>query len=263
MITQLNRETPFGGEVVLVGAGPGDPGLLTIHALQAIQAADTVFYDALVSDEILAMVRKDAVKISVGKRAGAHHVQQEETNRLLVEHAQKGERVVRLKGGDPFVFGRGGEEVQTLHQAGIAYRIVPGITAALGATAYAGIPLTHRDCAQGALFVTGHSKHEGSQPDWQTLALSRQTLVIYMGTLKAAEIAEKLMAYGRQPSTPVAVISNGTLPHQTVRTGRLKDLGLLAAEAERPALMVIGEVVALRDEMKWFGEFVECYEEAA
>ena len=255
LITQLNRETPFGGEVVLVGAGPGDPGLLTIHALQAIQAADTVFYDALVSDEILAMVRKDAVKISVGKRAGAHHVQQEETNRLLVEHAQKGERVVRLKGGDPFVFGRGGEEVQTLHQA--------GITAALGATAYAGIPLTHRDCAQSALFVTGHSKHEGSQPDWQTLALSRQTLVIYMGTLKAAEIAEKLMAYGRQPSTPVAVISNGTLPNQTVRTGRLKDLGLLAAEAERPALMVIGEVVALRDEMKWFGEFVECYEEAA
>ena len=270
LITQLNRETPFGGEVVLVGAGPGDPGLLTIHALQAIQAADTVFYDALVSDEILAMVRKDAVKISVGKRAGAHHVQQEETNRLLVEHAQKGERVVRLKGGDPFVFGRGGEEVQTLHQTGIAYRIVPGITAALGATAYAGIPLTHRDCAQSALFVTGHSKfvtghskHEGSQPDWQTLALSRQTLVIYMGTLKAAEIAEKLMAYGRQPSTPVAVISNGTLPNQTVRTGRLKDLGLLAAEAERPALMVIGEVVALRDEMKWFGEFVECYEEAA
>ena len=262
-ITQLNRETPFGGEVVLVGAGPGDPGLLTIHALQAIQAADTVFYDALVSDEILAMVRKDAVKISVGKRAGAHHVQQEETNRLLVEHAQKGERVVRLKGGDPFVFGRGGEEVQTLYQAGIAYRIVPGITAALGATAYAGIPLTHRDCAQSALFVTGHSKHEGSQPDWQTLALSRQTLVIYMGTLKATEIAEKLMAYGRQPSTPVAVISNGTLPHQTVRTGRLKDLGLLAAEAERPALMVIGEVVALRNEMKWFGEGIEYFEEAA
>ena len=225
--------------------------------------ADTVFYDALVSDEILAMVRKDAVKISVGKRAGAHHVQQEETNRLLVEHAQKGERVVRLKGGDPFVFGRGGEEVQTLHQAGIAYRIVPGITAALGATAYAGIPLTHRDCAQSALFVTGHSKHEGNQPDWQTLALSRQTLVIYMGTLKAAEIAEKLMAYGRQPSTPVAVISNGTLHNQTVRTGRLKDLGLLAAEAERPALMVIGEVVALRDEMKWFGEGIEYFEEAA
>ena len=241
LITQLNRETPFGGEVVLVGAGPGDPGLLTIHALQAIQAADTVFYDALVSDEILA----------------------EETNRLLVEHAQKGERVVRLKGGDPFVFGRGGEEVQTLHQAGIAYRIVPGITAALGATAYAGIPLTHRDCAQSALFVTGHSKHEGNQPDWQTLALSRQTLVIYMGTLKAAEIAEKLMAYGRQPSTPVAVISNGTLHNQTVRTGRLKDLGLLAAEAERPALMVIGEVVALRDEMKWFGEGIEYFEEAA
>ncbi|STZ75720.1 siroheme synthase CysG [Bergeriella denitrificans] len=254
LAAQLAGYQPHQGEVVLVGAGPGDAGLLTVHALQAVQAADVVFYDALVSDEIMAVVRKDAEKISVGKRAGCHHVQQEETNRLLVEYAQAGKRVVRLKGGDPFVFGRGGEEAQVLRRAGIPYRIVPGVTAALGATAYAGIPLTHRDCAQSALFVTGHSKHDGEQPDWRTLALSNQTLVVYMGTLRASVIAEKLIEYGRSPDTPVAVISNGTLPHQSVQTGRLQDLPALAERAPRPALMVIGEVAALRDELKWFGE---------
>lgn len=254
LAAQLAGYQAHQGEVVLVGAGPGDAGLLTIHALQAVQAADVVFYDALVSDDIMAVVRKDAEKISVGKRAGCHHVQQEETNRLLVEHAQAGKRVVRLKGGDPFVFGRGGEEAQVLRQAGIPYRIVPGVTAALGATAYAGIPLTHRDCAQSALFVTGHSKHDGEQPDWRTLALSHQTLVVYMGTLRASLITEKLIEYGRSADTPVAVISNGTLPHQSVQTGRLKDLPALAEQAPRPALMVIGEVAALRDELKWFGE---------
>ncbi|OSI34002.1 siroheme synthase CysG [Neisseria dumasiana] len=248
-----NLDTPR-GEVVLVGAGPGDAGLLTIHALQAIQAADVVLYDALVSDEILAMVRKDADKISVGKRAGAHHVQQEATNRLLVRYAQEGKRVVRLKGGDPFVFGRGGEEAQVLAAAGIPYRIVPGITAALGATAYAGIPLTHRDCAQSALFITGHSRHDGSEPDWRTLALNHQTLVVYMGTLKAADITAKLIEYGRSADTPVAIVSNGTLAHQSVQTGRLKDLPHMAEQAPRPALMVIGEVVALRQELKWFAD---------
>lgn len=254
LAAQLDGYAPSVGEVVLVGAGPGDAGLLTIHALQAVQAADIVLYDALVSDEILNMVRKDAEKISVGKRAGCHHVQQEETNRLLVEYARKGLRVVRLKGGDPFVFGRGGEEAQVLRQAGVPYRIVPGVTAALGATAYAGIPLTHRDCAQSALFVTGHSKHDGEQPDWRTLALSNQTLAVYMGTLRASVIAEKLIEYGRSENTPVAVISNGTLPNQTVQTGRLKDLPHMAENAPRPALMIIGEVAALRDELKWFRE---------
>ena len=209
LAAQLARHEMPQGEVVLVGAGPGDAGLLTLHALQAMQAADVVLYDALVSDEILAMVRKDADKISVGKRAGAHHVQQEATNRLLVQYAQEGKRVVRLKGGDPFVFGRGGEEAQVLAEAGIPYRIVPGITAALGATAYAGIPLTHRDCAQSALFITGHSRHNGSEPDWRTLALNNQTLVVYMGTLKAADITAKLIEYGRDAETPVAVVSNG------------------------------------------------------
>ena len=254
LAAQLDGFGAAKGEVVLVGAGPGDAGLLTLHALQAIQAADVVFHDALVSDDVLSMVRKDADKISVGKRAGSHHVQQEETNRLLVEYARQGLRVVRLKGGDPFVFGRGGEEAQVLRQANIPYRIIPGITAALGATAYAGIPLTHRDCAQSALFVTGHSKHDGHQPDWRTLALSNQTLVVYMGTLKAAETAEKLMAYGRSGDTPVAIVSNGTLPHQSVVTGCLKNLPELAENAPRPALIVIGEVVSLRDELKWFQE---------
>lgn len=252
--SQLNHWQPNRGEVVLVGAGPGDAGLLTLHALQAIQAADVVLYDALVSEEIMAMVRKDSDKISVGKRAGAHHVQQEATNRLLVEYANEGKRVVRLKGGDPFVFGRGGEEAQVLTEAGIPYRIVPGVTAALGATAYAGIPLTHRDSAQSALFITGHCRHNGEEPDWRTLALSNQTLVVYMGTLKAADITAKLIEHGRSADTPVAVVSNGTLPNQSVQTGRLKDLPAMAAQAERPALMVIGEVVSLRSSLRWYGD---------
>ncbi len=251
---QLAGYQDEGGAVVLVGAGPGDAGLLTLHALQAMQAADVVLYDALVSPEIRALIRKDADKICVGKRAKLHQVQQEETNRLLVHYAQQGKRVVRLKGGDPFVFGRGGEEAQVLAQAGIPFRIVPGITAALGATAYAGIPLTHRDSAQTALFITGHCRPDGQDLHWQTLARGHQTLVIYMGTIKAAEIAAQLIAHGRSEHTPVAVISNGTLAQQSVQTGVLRNLPDLAAQAERPALMVIGEVVALRDELAWFGE---------
>lgn len=254
LAAQLQNYRANGGEVVLVGAGPGDAGLLTLHALHAVQAADVVLYDALVSDEIMALVRKDAEKISVGKRAGAHHIQQEATNRLLVQYAQEGKRVVRLKGGDPFVFGRGGEEAKVLKDAGIPYRIIPGVTAALGATAYAGIPLTYRDIAQSALFITGHSRHNGNEPDWRTLALSNQTLVVYMGTLRAADITAKLIEYGRSADTPVAVVSNGTLPNQSVQTGRLKDLPLLAENAERPALMVIGEVAALRQELRWFND---------
>ncbi len=249
---QLADYQPQRGEVVLVGAGPGDAGLLTLHALQAIQAADIVLYDALVSEEIRALIRKDADKICVGKRAGLHQVQQQETNRLLVQHAQAGKRVVRLKGGDPFVFGRGGEEAQELARAGIPFRIVPGVTAALGATAYAGIPLTHRDSAQTALFITGHCRPDGHELHWQTLARGNQTLVVYMGTIKAAEIAAELIKHGRSADTPVAVISHGTLAKQNVQTGVLQDLPALAEQAERPALMVIGEVVKLRDELAWF-----------
>ena len=193
-----------------------------------------MFYDALVSDDIRRLIRKDAEQVCVGKRAGAHQVAQAETNALLVRHAALGKRVVRLKGGDPFVFARGGEEAATLQAAGIPFRVIPGITAALGATAYAGIPLTHRDHAQSALFITGHCR-DGARMDWATLARAQQTLVIYMGTLQATE-------------------SNGTLPSQTVQTGVLRDLPSLAATAPRPALMVIGEVVRLREQLAWFGE---------
>lgn len=251
---QLAHATPMQGEVVLVGAGPGDAGLLTIKALQALQDADVVLYDALVSDDILQLIRKDAEKISVGKRAGNHSVMQEKTNELLVEYAQQGKRVVRLKGGDPFVFGRGGEELQVLQDASIPYRVVPGITAALGATAYAGIPLTHRNFAQTATFITGHCKADGSDVDWQSLALSRHTLVVYMGTIHAHTIAEQLQQHGRSSDTPVAVISNGTRDNQQVSVGTLKDLASLAHDAPSPALLVIGEVVSLHHQLQWFGE---------
>lgn len=250
---QLSTPQPNQGEVTLVGAGPGDAGLLTLKGLQKIQAADVVLYDALVSEQILELVRRDAEKIFVGKRAGNHHVRQEETNRMLVELARQGKRVVRLKGGDPFVFGRGGEELETLKAAGITFEVVPGITAALGATAYAGIPLTHRDHAQTAMFITGHCRVDGKTLSWSTLAQGNQTLVVYMGTIKAAELAAGLMANGRSGDTPAAVISKGTLPEQKVYLGRLKDLPELAAQAESPALMVIGETAALRQELAWFG----------
>ncbi|WP_439236245.1 siroheme synthase CysG [Lonepinella koalarum] len=245
---------PRVGEVSLVGAGPGDAGLLTLKGLQRIQQADVVLYDALVSEQVLDLVRRDADKISVGKRAGNHSVQQEETNRLLVKYAKQGKRVVRLKGGDPFVFGRGGEELEVLKEAGIAFEVVPGITAALGATAYAGIPLTHRDHAQTTMFITGHTKPDGKNLTWNTLAQGNQTLAVYMGTIKAAELAEQLQAHGRKPDTPVAVISHGSLPTQQIFAGELRDLPKLAENAASPALIVVGETVALQSKLAWFGQ---------
>ncbi|MCO6520192.1 MAG: uroporphyrinogen-III C-methyltransferase, partial [Snodgrassella sp.] len=199
-----------------------------------------------------ALVRRDALKISVGKRCGQHQVQQQQTNELLVKWAQQGKRVVRLKGGDPFVFGRGGEECAFLHAANIPFRIIPGISAGLGATAYAGIPLTHRDYAQRVLFVTGHQQLGSQTHGWQTLARAQQTLVIYMGTLQAAEISRQLIAHGRAGSTPVAIISHGTQVSQHVLTGELHQLAALAQQAATPALMVIGEVVRLRQQLAWF-----------
>lgn len=240
------------GEVALVGAGPGDAGLLTIKGLQRIQQADVVLYDALVSDQVLELVRRDAEKVFVGKRSGKHSVQQEDTNTLLVRYAKQGKRVVRLKGGDPFVFGRGGEELETLKEAGIPFEVVPGITAALGATAYAGIPLTHRDHAQSAMFITGHCRG-GNGLNWASVAQSKQTLAVYMGTIKAAELQSSLIEHGRSADTPVAVISKGTLPEQQVFSGRLSDLAELAALAPSPALMVIGETAALGGRLAWFG----------
>ncbi len=249
---QLTETATQQGEIILVGAGPGDAGLLTLRALQVMQQADVVLYDHLVSDEILDLVRRDADRLCVGKRAGAHSVAQEETNRLLVELAQQGKRVVRLKGGDPFIFGRGGEELQAAQEAGISFQVVPGVTAAAGATAYAGIPLTHRDYAQSVLFITGHCRADGDAIDWASLARARQTLAIYMGTVKAAEIAQQLIAHGRAATTPAAVIGRGTRQDQQVLTGTLAELERLAQQAPTPALLVIGEVVNLHAQLAWF-----------
>ncbi|HDZ9335978.1 uroporphyrinogen-III C-methyltransferase [Vibrio cholerae] len=242
------------GEVALVGAGPGDPELLTVKALSYLQQAEVVLYDYLVSDEIMALIPSETILVCVGKRAGHHSVPQEKTNQLLVDFARQGYRVVRIKGGDPFMFGRGGEELEVLFEAGVKFQVVPGITAAAGATAYAGIPLTHRDYAQSALFVTGHLKAQAEDLDWSTLARGKQTLVIYMGLSNAAAIAEQLQLHGRQASTPVAIIERGTQVNQQVLIGTLQTLPSLASQAQSPALIVVGEVVALAAKLHWFGE---------
>ncbi|MBS1203741.1 MAG: cysG [Proteobacteria bacterium] len=239
------------GEVVLVGSGPGDAGLLTLKGLQQIQQADVVVYDRLVSDEIMNLVRRDADRIFVGKRAGYHCVPQEEINQILLREAQSGKRVVRLKGGDPFIFGRGGEELETLCHAGIPFSVVPGITAASGCSAYSGIPLTHRDYAQSVRLVTGHLK-TGSELDWANLAAEKQTLVFYMGLNQAATIQAQLIEHGMQANMPVALVENGTSVQQRVVSGDLSQLGELAQQVESPALIIVGRVVALRDKLKWF-----------
>ncbi|WP_421306986.1 siroheme synthase CysG [Aeromonas veronii] len=246
-------ESQTGGEVVLVGAGPGDPGLLTLHALRQMQQADVVVYDRLVSDEVMALVRRDAKRIFVGKQAGNHCVPQEGINQLLLEEAKKGQRVVRLKGGDPFIFGRGGEELETLVGTGIGFQVVPGITAASGCAAYAGIPLTHRDHAQSVRFVTAHGKGGARDLDWPLLAKDRQTLVFYMGLSSCATIREQLLAHGKASNTPVALIERGTQPCQRVIRGTLDELPALAMGVESPALIMVGSVVTLADRLAWFG----------
>ncbi|EOE6863862.1 siroheme synthase CysG [Cronobacter dublinensis] len=249
--TLLNEPLDDRGEVVLVGAGPGDPGLLTIKGLQQIQQADIVVYDRLVSDDIMNLVRRDADRVFVGKRAGFHCVPQEEINQILLREAQRGKRVVRLKGGDPFIFGRGGEELETLCEAGIPFSVVPGITAASGCSAYAGLPLTHRDYAQSVRLITGHLKN-GGEFDWHNLAAEKQTLVFYMGLNQAAAIQEKLIEHGMDPAMPVALVENGTSVKQRVVTGELTGLGALAQQVESPSLIIVGRVVALRDKLNWF-----------
>ncbi|KJG15302.1 uroporphyrin-III methyltransferase [Photobacterium angustum] len=251
-LVTLTQQAPPQGQVALIGAGPGDAGLLTLRALQLMQQADVVLYDYLVSDEVMDLVRRDGELVCVGKKAGFHSVPQEETNRLIVHYAQQGKRVVRLKGGDPFVFGRGGEELEVLFDADIPFQVVPGITAAAGATAYAGIPLTHRDYAQTAMFVTGHLKPDGDTLDWSTLARGKQTLVIYMGLMKSSHIQQQLLEHGRGADTPIAIIERGTQKTQKVLKGQLSELAELAKHAASPSLIVVGEVVNLSTKLDWF-----------
>ncbi|HEY2347316.1 MAG TPA: siroheme synthase CysG [Xanthomonadaceae bacterium] len=243
------------GSVALVGAGPGDPGLLTLRALRLLNEADVILHDALVSDEVLALARRDADRIDVGKQAGDHQTPQERIHALMLEHARAGKRVVRLKGGDPFVFGRGGEELEFLHAHGIAFEVVPGITAALACAAYAGVPLTHRDHAQSVRFVTAHAKDSLDSLDWRALAAERQTLAVYMGVAGLERLRARLLAHGRHPATPFALIENGSRREQRVVLGILADLPERAREeaVRSPALLILGEVAALAGRLHWFG----------
>jgi uroporphyrin-III C-methyltransferase/precorrin-2 dehydrogenase/sirohydrochlorin ferrochelatase len=243
------------GEVYLVGAGPGDPELLTLKALRLMQQADVVIYDRLVSAPIMELCRRDAEKIYVGKARSNHAVPQDGINALLVKNASEGKRVCRLKGGDPFIFGRGGEEIQELFAAGIAFQVVPGITAASGCSAYAGIPLTHRDYAQSVRFLTGHLKEGSPELPWNELVYQNQTLVLYMGLVGLEKICENLIAHGQRPDMPVALVSKGTTPEQKVLVGTLADIASKVAEhqIQAPTLTIIGDVVSLREQLQWQG----------
>lgn len=251
----LSTQTPApSGKVFLVGGGPGDPELLTLKAARLLASADVVVYDNLVSAAVLAHAKETAERIYVGKKAGNHALPQLDINKLLVTLALQGKRVVRLKGGDPYIFGRGGEEAETLYHAGIAFEVVPGVTAAAGSAAYAGIPLTHRDHAQSCFFVTGHLQDESCQLDWPTLARRGQTLVIYMGLTSLPDISRELIAHGMSPDTPAACIRRATLPDQQTLTGSIATLPQIVATAgfKPPALLIIGSVVSLHAHLDWF-----------
>lgn len=255
----LDRELRGGGSpvgrVVLVGAGPGDPGLLTLGGLRALNEADVILHDRLVSREVLDLARRDAERIDVGKQAGNHRATQERIHALMLEHVRAGKCVVRLKGGDPFVFGRGGEELEYLRAHAVDYEVVPGVTAAVACAAYAGIPLTHRDHAQSVQFVTAHCRESLDALDWRALAAPRQTLAVYMGVGELGSLQQRLIAAGRPSSTPVAIVENGTRREQRVV---VTDIAALEEAAKRnqvqsPALLIVGEVAALADRLAWYG----------
>lgn len=246
------------GKVYLVGAGPGDPGLITVRGLQLLHSAQVIVYDQLVNPALLEEASAAATRIYVGKQAGRHCIAQEEINRILIDHARLGNEVVRLKGGDPFVFGRGGEEAEALADAGIRFEIVPGVSSAVAAPAYAGIPVTHRNFASSFAVVTGHEAPKGkSSVDWGKLATAVDTLVILMGLHNLPAIVAKLIAYGRSPETPAAVIRRGTTYEQETVIGTLADIVEKSAALKAPTLIVVGEVVQLRNQLNWFSPDTE------
>ena len=246
------------GKVYLVGAGPGDPGLITVRGLQLLHSAQVIVYDQLVNLELLEETPSTAIRIFVGKQAGRHCIAQEEINRILIDHARLGYEVVRLKGGDPFVFGRGGEEAEALACAEIPFEIVPGVSSAVAVPAYAGIPVTHRKVASSFAVVTGHEARKGkSAVDWGKLATAVDTLVILMGLHNLPAIVAKLIAHGRSPETPAAVIRRGTTYEQETVIGTLADIVEKSASLKAPTLIVVGEVVELRNQLHWFSPDTE------
>ena len=253
-IDRFDEEKKGEGEVYLVGAGPGDPDLLTFRALRLMQQADIALYDRLVHPSIIDLIRRDAQKIYVGKQRDNHVVRQEEINDLLVKYAKEGKRVLRLKGGDPFIFGRGGEEIDTLVDHNVSFQVVPGITSASGCSAYSGIPLTHRDHAQSCIFVTGHLKKGKLDLNWKKLIQPNQTIVFYMGLVSIDIICEQLVANGLDSKTPCALIQQGTTPNQKVFTSILEDMSELVKKEKpsAPTIFIIGNVVNLRDKLNWY-----------
>ena len=251
--TGRSNKTPM-GEVYLVGAGPGDPDLLTFRALRLLQRADVVLYDRLIGQGLLNLVRRDAERIYVGKLPKDHTVPQEDLSLMLARLAREGKRVLRLKGGDPFIFGRGGEEIEVLAEQGIPFQVVPGITAAAGCSTYAGIPLTHRDHAQACTFVTGHGKNGKVDLDWKALIQPRHTVCVYMGLAQMADLTRAFITHGAKPDMPVAVVDNGTRRHQRVVTGTLETISAKVSEVglKGPAVIIIGTVVSLHGKLAWF-----------